>query len=222
DFRFYADGTAPVRPVLATLQVKSTGLMQGQTFELRSPLTHIGRGAYNDVVLPDDSVSDLHAKVQLREGGGGWVVVDMGSTNGTYIGGRRIVGEARIEGAPDLRVGGIKFIFRPTGVDAGGLVMTESDAVEIPESAGAGAGHTRAIAALTPEQRARFAGPGVADTGASSAAGTGGRSASPAPLTARGGGGGGGGGSERGRGASLLFWVVVLVVAAIAVVLLLF
>lgn len=108
DFRFYADAAPPVRPLLATLEVTSTGLIHGKIFEVRSPLTHIGRGPYNDVVLADESVSDLHAKLQRREVG--WVVVDLGSTNGTYVGGRRIVGEAALEGAPDVRVGGIKFI----------------------------------------------------------------------------------------------------------------
>ena len=36
----------------------------------------------------------------------------MGSTNGTYVGGTRITGERRLDGAPDVRVGGVKMIFR--------------------------------------------------------------------------------------------------------------
>jgi pSer/pThr/pTyr-binding forkhead associated (FHA) protein len=79
---------ASSRPVLATLEVLSTGVLKGQRFEVRSPLAHVGRGAHNDVVLPDESVSDAHAKLQKREAG--WYVVDMGSTNGTYVGGRRV------------------------------------------------------------------------------------------------------------------------------------
>ena len=99
------------RPVLATLEVLSTGVLKGQRFEVRSPLAHIGRGAHNDVVLPDESVSDAHAKLQKREAG--WYVVDMGSTNGTYVGGRRVEAEYKLEGAPDLRFGGVKVAFRP-------------------------------------------------------------------------------------------------------------
>jgi pSer/pThr/pTyr-binding forkhead associated (FHA) protein len=98
------------RPLLATLEVLSTGVLKGQRFEVRSPLAHIGRGAHNDVVLPDESVSDAHAKLQKREAG--WYVVDMGSTNGTYVGGRRVETEYRLEGAPDLRFGGVKVAFR--------------------------------------------------------------------------------------------------------------
>lgn len=101
---------AAERPVLATLEVLSTGVLKGQRFEVRSPLAHVGRGAHNDVVLPDESVSDAHAKLQKREAG--WYVVDMGSTNGTYVGGRRVETEFRLEGAPDLRFGGVKVAFR--------------------------------------------------------------------------------------------------------------
>ena len=99
------------RPLLATLEVVSTGVLKGQRVEVRTPLAHIGRGPHNDIVLPDESVSDAHAKLQKREAG--WYVVDMGSTNGTYVGGRRVETEHKLEGAPDLRFGGVKVTFRP-------------------------------------------------------------------------------------------------------------
>ena len=135
EFRFHADSAAVApaaaapRPVIATLEVTSSGLLKGRTFELRSPLTHLGRGAHNEIVVPDESVSDAHAKLQRREGG--WWVVDMDSTNGTYVGGKRIAGEQLLVGAPDLRLGGVKFIFR---------------AVDAPDAASGG--QTRAIATL--------------------------------------------------------------------------
>lgn len=99
------------RPVLATLEIMNEGAMKGTRFELRAPLTHVGRGAHNDIVLTDDTVSDSHAKIQKREGG--WFVVDMGSSNGTYCGGQRIAGEASLTGATSLRFGGIRVSFVP-------------------------------------------------------------------------------------------------------------
>ena len=218
EFRFHADA-APARPVLATLEVKSTGVLQGQSFEIRSPLTHIGRGVHNDVVLADDSVSDSHAKLQGRDDG--WYVVDMGSTNGTYVGGRRILGEARLEGAPDLRVGGIKFIFRATGAHAS--VAGTLDALPAGASAhdaGVVAGQTRAIAALTPDERARL----LASSGAGragDAAGAGGDDGSRKGHEREVGAAGGREEPIRHRRSSLLFWIVVIAAAAIAVVLLL-
>jgi pSer/pThr/pTyr-binding forkhead associated (FHA) protein len=102
-----------LRPLLATLESVNEGPMKGNKHELRTPLAHIGRGAHNDVNLSDESVSETHAKLQRRDDG--WYVVDMESTNGTYVGGTRIVGERRIEGSPDVRFGGLKFRFAAIG-----------------------------------------------------------------------------------------------------------
>ena len=104
-----------LRPVMATLESVNEGPMKGKKFELRTPLAHIGRGAHNDVVLSDESVSETHAKLQRRDEA--WYVVDMESTNGTYVGGTRINGEKRIEGSPDVRFGGLKFRF--TAIETG-------------------------------------------------------------------------------------------------------
>ena len=116
------------RQSLAVLEVIAEGPLKGTKFELHSALTNIGRGEHNDIAIRDDSISDSHAKLQKRADG--WYVVDQDSTNGTYVGGRRVAGERRIEGAPDLRFGGIKMQFRPAA---------------LPAAEGAG---TRAIAAV--------------------------------------------------------------------------
>ena len=148
-FRFHADSAPPPPEPLATLEVISTGLLKGTMMEVRSPLAHVGRGAHNDIIVADESVSDSHAKLQRREDG--WYVVDMGSTNGTYVGGRRIDAEAPLIGAPDVRFGGVKFIFR------------------VPEAAAGGnASQTRAIAALKVDAQKTTAGaptPAVSEPG---------------------------------------------------------
>jgi pSer/pThr/pTyr-binding forkhead associated (FHA) protein len=125
------------RPLLATLEVVSTGVLKGQRFEVRTPLAHVGRGAHNDVVLPDESVSDAHAKLQKREAG--WYVVDMGSTNGTYVGGRRVETEQKIEGAPDLRFGGVKVTFRPGEPEKAADDVKGTRAFSMPRAARVGA-----------------------------------------------------------------------------------
>src|SRR5580700_9850795 len=48
----------------------------------------IGRGAGSDVRLPDPSVSHRHATLQAQ--GADFVVVDEGSTNGTFVGDVRV------------------------------------------------------------------------------------------------------------------------------------
>jgi pSer/pThr/pTyr-binding forkhead associated (FHA) protein len=108
-----AQSAAPAdsRPLLAFLEVINESFERGKRFEIRVPLAHVGRGAHNDVVIDDDSVSDTHAKLQRREDG--WYLIDLGSTNGTYVGGSRLTNERRLDGAPDVRFGGVKLRFRP-------------------------------------------------------------------------------------------------------------
>lgn len=43
----------------------------------------LGRGAENHLILESDSVSRKHCRIERR--GGDWFIVDLGSTNGTYV-----------------------------------------------------------------------------------------------------------------------------------------
>jgi pSer/pThr/pTyr-binding forkhead associated (FHA) protein len=106
----------PSRQPLATLVVINEGAMKGTQFEIHTPLTNIGRGPHNDVELHDESVSDSHAKILKRDGA--WWMVDLGSTNGSYVGGRRVQGEQQLLGAPDVRFGSMKMMFKSTPVPA--------------------------------------------------------------------------------------------------------
>ena len=103
-------GRAVPRPVLASLEVVNEGIDKGKRYEIVVPLAHVGRGAHNDVVIDNDSVSDSHAKLTLRDQK--WYLTDLGSTNGTYVAGLRITGEQRLDGTPDVRFGGVKVVFR--------------------------------------------------------------------------------------------------------------
>ncbi|MFI5310761.1 MAG: FHA domain-containing protein [Gemmatimonadales bacterium] len=125
-------GTSGVRASIATLEVTNPGPTKGTKYEIFGPLTNVGRGPHNDIAINDESVSDSHAKILKREGA--WWLVDQNSTNGTYVGGRRVQGEQQMVGAPDIRFGGIKMIFRP--------------AASAVEEEGKG---TKAIAAYSPE-----------------------------------------------------------------------
>lgn len=97
--------------VMANLIVRS-GALKGRRFPIRVPVVNVGRAEYNDIVLPDDSVSTTHAKLQRREGV--WVVVDLESTNGTMVDGERIAGEAPLAPGAYLRFGAVQAMFEPT------------------------------------------------------------------------------------------------------------
>lgn len=99
------------RRALATIEVLSDGPLKGAVFPVERPVVHIGRSAENDVRIADDSVSGAHATLLRR--GSVWHLIDLASTNGTYIDEDKIDGEALIRGAVEIRFGAIKVSFRP-------------------------------------------------------------------------------------------------------------
>jgi hypothetical protein len=56
--------------------------------------TEIGKAPHNRVVLSDPTVSSTHAIVLARDGG--YNIVDLGSSNGTFVNGRRLGNESHI------------------------------------------------------------------------------------------------------------------------------
>jgi pSer/pThr/pTyr-binding forkhead associated (FHA) protein len=102
-------------PTLASFLVRSGGL-KGSRLPVRVPVVNIGRAEYNDLVVPDESVSTTHAKLQHREEL--WILTDLGSTNGTFVDGERISGEAILSPGASVRVGEVSLMFEPTDDEA--------------------------------------------------------------------------------------------------------
>jgi diguanylate cyclase (GGDEF)-like protein len=76
------------------------------------PLT-IGRGPDCDISLPDHSVSRLHARVERSPTG--FIVHDLGSTNGTFVNDIAIKGMGLLKDGDYLRVGNCIFRFLSGG-----------------------------------------------------------------------------------------------------------
>src|SRR5438094_8408014 len=111
-----ASPTAPAP--LASFLVRS-GALIGQRLQVKTPVANIGRADYNDLVIPDPSVSTSHAKLQRREGV--WVLVDLESTNGSFVDGERVKGDAPLAPGAMVRLGDVQLVFEPTD-DALGVV----------------------------------------------------------------------------------------------------
>jgi hypothetical protein len=79
--------------------IERTGPNPGATFEGTQDVTTMGRDVTNEVVLSDSEVSRQHARITQTPGG--FVLEDLGSTNGTFINGERLVAP-RILSAGDL------------------------------------------------------------------------------------------------------------------------
>jgi pSer/pThr/pTyr-binding forkhead associated (FHA) protein len=81
----------------------------GQRFAVhRAAATQIGRALDNDIVVNDASVSRHHVLIESRNGA--FVVRDLGSQNGTWLGDQRI-GEAPLEDGDSVKLGDAVFTF---------------------------------------------------------------------------------------------------------------
>jgi pSer/pThr/pTyr-binding forkhead associated (FHA) protein len=103
---------APAGPAepLATLLVKR-GQRKGERLPVRGPVVNIGRGEFNDIALPDASISANHAKLQLKEGI--WVLTDLGSTNGSRVDGEAVRGDVALSPGVQITLGEVLLLFEP-------------------------------------------------------------------------------------------------------------
>ncbi|HET9953258.1 MAG TPA: FHA domain-containing protein [Polyangiaceae bacterium] len=75
-----------------TVIVRSGDLIEAPSITFDAPRIVLGRGASSDILLPDPSVSLRHASIRQR--GADYVVIDEGSTNGTFVGPVRLAPQA--------------------------------------------------------------------------------------------------------------------------------
>lgn len=75
--------------------------------QLGGPAVRIGREPGSDLRLSDVSVSRRHA--ELRLGPEGWVLYDLGSTNGTLVNGHRVTGGVRVKPGDQVAFGNQAF-----------------------------------------------------------------------------------------------------------------
>lgn len=78
---------------------------EGKTYLLQSGTTKIGRARESHIWLDSDKTSRHHA--ELRLAGGNLAVVDLGSTNGTFLNGERIQADQPmlVQGGDEIRFG---------------------------------------------------------------------------------------------------------------------
>src|ERR1700674_4494039 len=68
----------------------------------------LGRGEDNDVVIPHASISRAHARLMRRDGT--YELMDLNSTNGSYVNEEPVHGSARVQSGSEVRLGDIKFV----------------------------------------------------------------------------------------------------------------
>jgi len=84
-------------------------LPTGERFVLRDQVTSIGRLPECEVTLIDPNVSRRHAEIHQR--GNGFVIVDLGSTNGCTVNGVR-VNERDLRDGDEVGIGNVRLTFQ--------------------------------------------------------------------------------------------------------------
>ncbi|WP_227767817.1 FHA domain-containing protein [Zhaonella formicivorans] len=85
---------------------ESSNLQPGDIFPLGDQVV-LGRYADSDIAIGDPHISARHAA--LRQENGFLVLQDLGSTNGTFLNGKRIKGNKRLQPGDLLRLGDVTF-----------------------------------------------------------------------------------------------------------------
>jgi pSer/pThr/pTyr-binding forkhead associated (FHA) protein len=75
---------------------------QGQEFAVRDVIV-MGRSEETDVVLDDPYASEFHLRLVAQENG--MMLHDLGSTNGTYVNGRRVSAPTELKRGDTIQVG---------------------------------------------------------------------------------------------------------------------
>jgi hypothetical protein len=79
------------------------GPRPNEIYELNKGVITIGRDITNDIVINDPEVSRHH--LRLTQGGGGYTIEDLGSTNGTFINGQRLTGARPLQPGETVGLG---------------------------------------------------------------------------------------------------------------------
>lgn len=86
------------------------GSLAGRKLELDKPAQVFGREAGNDVQVPDGRISRQHARIQRAADG--YIIEDLGSTNGTFINGARLRKPQALQPGDEIALGDSLFVFR--------------------------------------------------------------------------------------------------------------
>jgi hypothetical protein len=103
--------TAPGRPRLLVV-TGGADESAARSIALTQPVTVVGRGAEADVRVADTGVSRRHAELRLEPGG--VRLVDLGSTNGTRVNGRRTE-QAVLADGDRVELGATALVYRQDG-----------------------------------------------------------------------------------------------------------
>lgn len=96
---------------MAEAYLEKTGGYERLTYPLDpGVIYHIGRASENEMVVEDSQASRRHALLECRAGRD-WMITDLGSRNGTFLNGRRLISPTELHEGDRIRLGSVEFAF---------------------------------------------------------------------------------------------------------------
>lgn len=114
--------------------VMRLGPNPGKSYDLTQEELTIGRDVSNHIVINDPEISRRHAKLTAQADG--YLIEDMGSTNGTFIDGQRLMGPHVLRHGEMIMLGEkVSLVFESLGFDPDATLIGGSPESSRPQSA---------------------------------------------------------------------------------------
>ncbi len=105
--------------------VMQKGPNPGKVYDLIQDELTIGRDITNRIVLNDPEISRKHARLKLQSGA--YVIEDLGSTNGTFVDGQRLIGPHMLRPGEIIMLGEkIQLTYEGIGFDPNATIVSGS------------------------------------------------------------------------------------------------
>ena len=101
--------SSPSSAAEAMVATRAVVSLDDRRYVLEGPRATIGRSKEVECVLRDPNVSRRHAELR-RSPTGDWTIVDLGSTNGIKVNGRRVA-STRLSPGDQVTIGTTTFLF---------------------------------------------------------------------------------------------------------------
>lgn len=125
------------------------GIQGTREFELTNIQSTIGRSPDNDIPIPDPEVSRRHAQVVKQAKG--YAIIDLGSTNGTFVNDVRVTALTPLKHGDEIRLGDaidLRFYLpseQPTIMNRPAIVPDDEDTAPLPPLPPAGGGYSAPV-----------------------------------------------------------------------------
>ena len=111
--------------------VMRSGPTPGATFSLEGDQLVVGRDSASAIAINDAEVSRKHARLNFQ--GGKYVIEDLGSTNGTFVNGQRLVSPVVLKAGDVISLGEqIVLMYEALSPDVGETVISARKSVPRP------------------------------------------------------------------------------------------